>query len=83
MPFELKNAGSTYQRMITKMFVKQIRKTVEVYIDDMVVKNIFEEDHPKDLWTVFDTLRQHRLKLNASKCAFGLGSGKFLRFMVT
>jgi hypothetical protein len=83
MPFELKNAGSTYQRMITKMFVKQIRKTVEVYIDDMVVKSIFEEDHPRDLRTVFDTSRHHRLKLNASKCAFGLGSGKFLRFMVT
>ncbi len=69
--------------MITKMFTEQIGKTVEVYKDDMVVKSIYEEDHPKDLRDVFDTLRRHRLKLNASKCAFGVGSGKFLGFMVT
>ena len=83
MPFGLKNVGATYQRMITKMFIKQLGKTVEVYIDDMVVKSIFAEDHLGDLRAVFNTLRQHHLKLNASKCAFGVRSGKFLRFMVT
>ena len=83
MPFGLKNAGATYQRMITKMFTLQLGKTVEVYIDDMVVKNILSEDHLRDLRSVLDTLRRHRLKLNASKCAFGVGSGKFLGFMVT
>jgi hypothetical protein len=83
MPFGLKNVGSTYQRMITKMFTEQIGKTVEVYIDDMIVKSIYEEDHPRDLHAVFNTLRLHRLKLNTSKCAFGVGSRKFLGFMVT
>ena len=83
MPFGLKNAGATYQRMITKMFSSQLGKTVEVYIGDMVVKSILAEDHLRDLQAVFNTLRKHRLKLNASKCAFGVGSGKFLGFMVT
>ena len=83
MPFGLKNAGVTYQRMITKMFALQLGKTVEVYNDDMVVKSILAEDHLRDLQAVLNTLRRHRLKLNASKCAFGVGSGKFLGFMVT
>uniref|UniRef100_A0A2N9IVS7 Integrase catalytic domain-containing protein n=1 Tax=Fagus sylvatica TaxID=28930 RepID=A0A2N9IVS7_FAGSY len=83
MPFGLKNAGATYQRMITKMFAEQLGKTVEVYIDDMVIKSIFAEDHLGDMRAVFNILRRHHLKLNASKCAFGVGSGKFLRFMVT
>ena len=75
--------GSTYQRMVTKMFSRQIGKTVEVYIDDMVVKSLLERSHTEDLQEVFNILRRHRLKLKASKCAFGVGSGKFLRFMVT
>ena len=83
MPFGLKNAEATYQRMITKMFAEQLGKTVEVYIDNMVVKSIFAGDHLSDLRAVFNTLRRHRLKLNASKCAFGVGSRKFLGFMVT
>uniref|UniRef100_A0A2N9EZ43 Uncharacterized protein n=1 Tax=Fagus sylvatica TaxID=28930 RepID=A0A2N9EZ43_FAGSY len=83
MPFGLKNAGATYQRMITKMFSSQLGKTVEVYIDDMVVKSVYAEDHLGDLRVVFNTLRRHHLKLNASKCAFGVRSGKFLGFMVT
>jgi hypothetical protein len=83
MPFGLKNVGATYQRMITKMFVEQLGKTVEVYIDDMVVKSIFAKDHLSDLRAMFNTLKRHCLKLNASKCAFGVGSGKFLGFMVT
>ena len=58
-------------------------KTVEVYIDDMVVKSIKSMDHMEDLRQVFSILRRHNLKLNASKCAFGVGSGKFLGFMVT
>jgi ribonuclease HI len=83
MPFGLKNAGATYQKMITKMFSSQLGKTVEVYIDDMVVKSVFAGNHLRDLRVVFNTLRRHHLKLNASKCAFGVGSGKFLGFMVT
>jgi hypothetical protein len=83
MPFGLKNVGATYQRMVTKIFSELLGKTVEVYIDDMVVKSIKGTNHVEDLERVFGILRRHNLKLNASKCAFGVGSGKFLGFMVT
>uniref|UniRef100_A0A2N9IUZ7 Uncharacterized protein n=1 Tax=Fagus sylvatica TaxID=28930 RepID=A0A2N9IUZ7_FAGSY len=83
MPFGLKNAGATYQRMVTKMFSELLGRTVEVYIDDMVVKSVKGKDHIEDLERVFGILRRHNLKLNASKCAFGVGSGKFLGFLVT
>ena len=83
MPFGLKNAGATYQRLVTKMFQAQLGKTVEVYIDDMVVKSKRSQDHLTDLRQIFDILRQFQLKLNASKCAFGVGSGKFLGSLVT
>ena len=75
MPFGLKNAGSTYQRMMTKMFEPQLGKNVEVYIDDMVVKSKFE--HVMDLTSIFEILKEHKLRLNASKCSFGVGSRKF------
>ena len=56
---------------------------VEVYIDDMVVKSKFVSDHVRDLTSIFEILREHKLRLNASKCSFGVGSGKFLGYMVT
>jgi ribonuclease HI len=83
MPFGLKNAGATYQRMVTKMFKDQIGKTMEIYIDDMVVKSRSSQNHLKDLTETFRILRLHKLRLNASKCVFGVGSGKFLGFMVS
>uniref|UniRef100_A0A2N9FCI3 Uncharacterized protein n=1 Tax=Fagus sylvatica TaxID=28930 RepID=A0A2N9FCI3_FAGSY len=83
MPFGLKNAGATYQRMVTKMFKDQIGKTMEIYIDDMVVKSRLSQNHLKDLTETFRVLRLHKLRLNASKCVFGVGSGKFLGFMVS
>ena len=83
MPFGLKNPGSTYQRMMTKMFESQLGKTIEVYIDDMVVKSKLASEHLADLTNVFEILRRHNLRLNASKCSFGVGSGKFLGYMVT
>ena len=83
MSFGLKNAGSTYQRMMTKMFELQLGKNVEVYIDDMVVKSKLVTKHLTDLVNIFEILRRHKLRLNASKCSFGVGSGKFLGYMVT
>ena len=83
MPFGLKNAGSTYQRMMTKMFESRLGKTIEVYIDDMVVKSKLVSEHLADLLNIFEILRRHKLRLNASKCSFGVGSGKFLVYMVT
>ena len=83
MPFGLKNAGSTYQRMMTKMFESQMGKNIEVYIDDMVVKSKIVSKHIRDLKNIFEILRGHKLRLNASKCSFGVRSGKFLGYMVT
>ena len=83
MPFGLKNAGSTYQRMMTRMFEPLLGKNMEIYIDDMVVKSKVSSEHLGDLQVVFEILRSHKLRLNASKCSFGVGSGKFLGYMVT
>ena len=83
MPFGLKNAEATYQRMMTKMFEPQLGKNIEIYIDDMVVKSKVESDHVHDLENIFDILRKYKLRLNASKCSFGVESGKFLGYMVT
>ena len=82
MPFGLKNAGATYQRLVNHMFRSQIGRNVEVYVDDMLVKSQDERRHLDDLQETFDTLRQYHMKLNPSKCAFGVSSGKFLGFMV-
>ena len=65
------------------MFEPQLGKNVEVYIDDMVVKSKLVSKHVKDLTSIFEILREHKLHLNASKCSFGVGSGKFLENMVT
>ena len=83
MPFDLKNVEFTYQRMITKMFEPQLGKSIQVYIDDMVVKSKVVSEHVRDPGNIFEILRKHRLCLNASKCSFGVGSGKFLGYIVT
>ena len=83
MLFGLKNAGATYQRMVTKMFGHLTGKTVKVYIDDMLIKSLREENHVTDLLQVFNILRESRLRLNASKCTFGVSSGKFLGHVVS
>ena len=83
MPFGLKNAGATYQRLVNHMFRPQIGQNVKVYVDDMLVKSLDEEKHLDDLQETFNTLRRHQMKLNPSKCAFGVSLGKFLGFMVS
>ena len=82
MPFGLKNAGATYQRMMTRMFKLQLGKNIEIYIDDMVVKSKAESEHVNVLANIFAILRKYKLRLNASKCSFGVRSGKFLGYMV-
>ena len=69
--------------MMTKMFESQLSRSIEVYIDDMVVKSKVVSEHMEDLTNIFEILREHKLRLNASKCSFGVGSGKFLSYMVT
>ena len=83
MPFGLKNAGATYQRMMTRMFKDKIGCTVEVYIYDMVVKSKREMQHIGDLREVFEVFRKHKLRLNANKCAFRVRVGKFLGYLIT
>ena len=58
-------------------------KSIEVYIDDMVVKSKVVSEHVEDHGNIFEILRKHKLRLNASKCSFSVGSGKFLGYMVT
>ena len=69
--------------MMTRMFRDKIGCTVEVYIDDMVVKSKQEMQHIDDLKGVFKILRRHKLRLNADKCAFKVGAGKFLGYLIT
>ncbi|GKV28094.1 hypothetical protein SLEP1_g37185 [Rubroshorea leprosula] len=83
MPFGLKNAGATYQKMVTIVFHAQIGKNLEVYVDDIVVKSLKAEDHLADLDETFNNLRKNRMWLNPAKCIFGVESGKFLGFMVS
>ncbi|XP_063948111.1 uncharacterized protein LOC108203333 [Daucus carota subsp. sativus] len=82
MPFGLINAGATYQRLVSMMFKDQIGKTMEVYVDDMLVKSKEAQDHIQHLAEMFDILKKYRMKLNPQKCVFGVESGKFLGFMV-
>ena len=82
MSFGLKNVGATYQRLVNKMFQKQIGTTMEVYIDDMLVKSTTAALHITHLSEAFQILRNYNMKLNPAKCAFGVSAGKFLGFIV-
>ena len=82
MPFGLKNAEATYQRLVNIMFDEFLGKTMEVYIDDMLVKSVLAEDYIRHLEQSFQALRKYRMRSNPSKCAFGVESGEFLGFMV-
>ena len=73
MPFGLKNAGAMYQRLMNKMFAHQIGRNVQVYVEDMLVKSIREDDHLDDLKETFNTLRSYNMKLNPNKCAWSDG----------
>ena len=82
MPFGLKNTGATYQRLVTKIFLPLIGRTMEVYIDDILVKTKVHLDHTKVLQETFELLCMNDMKLNPLKCAFGVSLGKFQGFMV-
>ncbi|XP_057739838.1 uncharacterized protein LOC130956919 [Arachis stenosperma] len=83
MPFSLKNAGATYQRLMNKILGDLIGKTVEVYVDDILAKTARPDDLLNDLRSVFASLRQHGMRLNPMKCAFAMEARKFLGFMIT
>ncbi|CAL1393508.1 unnamed protein product [Linum trigynum] len=83
MTFGLKNAGATYQRMVNQVFRKQLRRNVEAYVDDLIVKRKRRRDHIMNLRETFETMRHFRLRLNPKKCVFLAEVGKFLGFMIT
>jgi len=83
MPFGLKNAGSTYQHLMDRVFQPLLGRTVEVYVDDIIVKSPNPKQHSADLAEVFQALRTYNIKLNPEKCTFGVDGGKFLGFMLT
>ena len=82
LPFGLKNAGATYQRLVNIMLQKQIGASMEVYIDDMLVKSVKAELHVDHLTESFQVLKDYKMKLNSTKCAFRVSTGKFLGFIV-
>jgi hypothetical protein len=82
MPFGLKNAGTTYQRMMQNCLGSQIGRNIHVYIDDMVITTRNEESLISDLKETFDNLDRYKLKLNPTKCSFGVSIGQLLGFLV-
>ncbi|CAL2228343.1 unnamed protein product [Prunus armeniaca] len=82
MPFGLRNAGATYQRAMNSVFHDMIRHSLEVYIDDVVIKSPEEGNHIPNLRRAFLRMRPHKLKMNPKKCVFGVQAGNFLGFLV-
>nr|GEY43860.1 reverse transcriptase domain-containing protein [Tanacetum cinerariifolium] len=83
MPFGLKNAGTTYQRLMDKAFEGQIGRNIEVYVDDLVIKSYTEAEMMRGIEETFRTLRKVNMKLNPKKCSFGLAEGVFLGYVIT
>ena len=79
MPFELKNAGATYQRAATTLFHDMMHRDVEVYVDDMIVKSRDRANHLAALQRFFKWIRRFRLRLNPKKCTFGVTFGEISR----
>ncbi|GJU01950.1 reverse transcriptase domain-containing protein [Tanacetum coccineum] len=83
MPFGLKNAGATYQRLVDKAFDNQVGRNIEVYVDDLVIKSHTEAEMLRDIDETFCTLRKINMKLNPKKCTFGAVEGMFLGYMIS
>jgi len=83
MPFGLKNAWATYQRLMDRVLAPMLRRNVQAYVDDMVVTSQQKEQHIVDLEELCTTIAKYRLKLNLKKCVFGVEVGKFLGFLLT
>ena len=83
MPFGLKNAGATYQRLMDKIFLNQIGRNIEVYVDDMVIKSSTESSLISDVEETFQVLQKAQMKLNPLKCIFGAEEGQFLGYYIT
>ncbi|GJU09132.1 reverse transcriptase domain-containing protein [Tanacetum coccineum] len=82
MPFGLRNARATYQRLVDKAFHRQIGRNLEVYIDDLVYKSRMEDEIVRDIEETFKTLKEINMKLNPKKYTFRVEEGMFLRYKV-
>ncbi|GJY10148.1 reverse transcriptase domain-containing protein [Tanacetum coccineum] len=82
MPFGLRNAGATYQRLVDKAFHKQIGRNLKVYVDNLVIKIRTEDEIVRDIKETFKTLREINMKLNPKKCTFRVEEGMFLGYKV-
>jgi hypothetical protein len=83
MPFGLKNAGATFQRLMRKALGAQMGRNAEAYVDDIIVKTREGHTFIEDLEETFVNLRKVNIKLNPAKRAFGVPSGKLLGFLVS
>jgi len=83
MPFGLKNAGATYQRLMDKVLAPMLGRNVQAYVDDMVVTSLEKNKHVADLEELFTTIARYKLKLNPEKCVFDVEAGKFLGFLLS
>jgi hypothetical protein len=83
MPFGLRNVGATYQRSMQHIFGDHIGRTIEAYVDDIVMKTRKADDLVSDLRVAFDCLRANGVKLNPEKCVFGVPRGMLLGYIVS
>jgi len=83
MPFGMKNAGATYQRLMDRVLALMIGRNVQAYVDDKVVTSQVRDQHVPDLEELFATIAKYQLKLNPEKSVFGVEAGKFLGFLLT
>ena len=83
MPFGLKNAGASYQRMIQACLKDQIGRNVQAYVDDIVIKTHKAETLLDDLRETFASLNRYHIKLNPKKCVFGVPAGQLLGYLVS
>jgi len=83
MPFGLKNAGATHQRMAIVLLQDMMHNEVEVYVVDMIVKSKDRGGHIVNLRKFFERIKEYRLRLNPPKCTFGVTTRKLLGFLVS
>ena len=83
MAFGLNNAGATYQRAMVALLHDMLHKDIEVHVEDMFAKSRTEDEHLVNLCKLFGRLWKYQLKLNPTKCTFGVKSGKMLGFIVS
>lgn len=82
MPFGLRVFGSTFQKLMDKVFKNQVGQNVLPYVENILVKLVVTSNHAKDIDEILCTLAKYGIRLNTTKCMFRVEEGKFLRFYV-